>query len=140
MEEVELEEGEACSYNNNNDDCRAITDTKNDLSSLSYIDEKIQNVLGHLQKDFEGGVSAENLGAKFDGYGSFLPTYTRSPGWPPPKGPPKVQSCRSPQKMTLEVVFFSNCLQKFGEMENVHDLRSMRRTKRARNRESVFLL
>ncbi|KAK8635998.1 hypothetical protein V6N13_004708 [Hibiscus sabdariffa] len=100
MEEVELEEGEACSYNNNNDDCHAITDTENDLSSLSYIDEKIQNVLGHLQKDFEGGVSAENLGAKFGGYGSFLPTYTHSPGWP--QGPPKVQSCRSPQKMTLE--------------------------------------
>ncbi|KAL4384966.1 hypothetical protein GQ457_15G021890 [Hibiscus cannabinus] len=102
MEGLELEEGEACSYNNNNDDCRAITDTENDLSSLSYIDDKIQNVLGHLQKDFEGGVSAENLGAKFGGYGSFLPTYTRSPGWPPQKGPPKVQSCRSPQKMTLE--------------------------------------
>ncbi len=25
-------------------------------------DEKLQNVLGHFQKDFEGGVSAENLG------------------------------------------------------------------------------
>ena len=25
-------------------------------------DEKIQHVLGHFQKDFEGGVSAENLG------------------------------------------------------------------------------
>ncbi|KAL4309994.1 hypothetical protein GQ457_01G053600 [Hibiscus cannabinus] len=99
MDEVDLEEGEACSYSNNNDDCDAITDPENDLSSLSYIDEKIQNVLGHFQKDFEGGVSAENLGAKFGGYGSFLPTYTRSP---PPKGPPKVQSCRSPQKMTSE--------------------------------------
>lgn len=31
---------------------------------LSYLlkDEKLQNVLGHFQKDFEGGVSAENLG------------------------------------------------------------------------------
>ncbi|GLT32470.1 hypothetical protein SLA2020_071360 [Shorea laevis] len=47
--------------------------------ALSYIDEKLQNVLGHFQKDFEGGVSAENLGAKFGGYGSFLPTYERSP-------------------------------------------------------------
>ncbi|KAK8540920.1 hypothetical protein V6N13_060971 [Hibiscus sabdariffa] len=99
MEEVDLEEGEACSYNDNNDEFDAITDPENDLSSLSYIDEKIQNVLGHFQKDFEGGVSAENLGAKFGGYGSFLPTYTRSP---PPKGTPKVQSCRSPQKMTSE--------------------------------------
>ena len=25
-------------------------------------DEKIQHFLGHFQKDFEGGVSAENLG------------------------------------------------------------------------------
>jgi hypothetical protein len=25
-------------------------------------DEKIQHVLGHFQKDFEGGVSADNLG------------------------------------------------------------------------------
>ncbi|XP_041006122.1 cysteine-tryptophan domain-containing zinc finger protein 7-like [Juglans microcarpa x Juglans regia] len=47
--------------------------------ALSYIDEKIQNVLGHFQKDFEGGVSAEHLGAKFGGYGSFLPAYERSP-------------------------------------------------------------
>ncbi|XVF21909.1 hypothetical protein REPUB_Repub12eG0129600 [Reevesia pubescens] len=105
MDETELEEGEACSYNNNNNDYDANTDPENDLSSLSYIDEKIQHVLGHFQKDFEGGVSAENLGAKFGGYGSFLPTYTRSPGWPHPKSPPKVQSCnasRSPNTMQLE--------------------------------------
>lgn len=25
-------------------------------------DEKLQNILGHFQKEFEGGVSAENLG------------------------------------------------------------------------------
>ena len=25
-------------------------------------DDKLQDVLGHFQKDFEGGVSAENLG------------------------------------------------------------------------------
>lgn len=32
-------------------------------SSACFLkDEKIQNVLGHFQKDFEGGVSAENLG------------------------------------------------------------------------------
>ncbi|WCJ23523.1 Cysteine-tryptophan domain-containing zinc finger protein 7 [Euphorbia peplus] len=71
-ENPELEEGEALDggYNNN------IMDP--DIA-LSYIDEKIQHVLGHFQKDFEGGVSAENLGAKFGGYGSFLPTYERSP-------------------------------------------------------------
>ncbi|KAK6260195.1 hypothetical protein SCA6_014669 [Theobroma cacao] len=142
MEDTELEEGEACSYNNNNDDYDTTTDPENDLSSLAYIkalsvtfvpwfcelsdvsltpviaegegvvgkfvpckDEKIQHVLGHFQKDFEGGVSAENLGAKFGGYGSFLPTYARSPGWSHPKSPPKVQSCnapRSPNNMQLE--------------------------------------
>ncbi|XP_022770965.1 uncharacterized protein LOC111314157 isoform X3 [Durio zibethinus] len=105
MEEAELEEGEACSYNNNNDDYDGITDPVNDLSSLSYIDEKIQHVLGHLQKDFEGGVSVENLGAKFGGYGSFLPTYPRSPGWSRLKSPTKVQSCNapgSPNNMQLE--------------------------------------
>lgn len=31
-------------------------------------DERIQHVLGHFQKDFEGGVSAENLG-KFVHFG-----------------------------------------------------------------------
>ncbi|KAK8654312.1 hypothetical protein V6N13_128283 [Hibiscus sabdariffa] len=79
-------------------------DPEADLSSLAYIDEKLQHVLGHLQKDFEGGVSAENLGAKFGGYGSFLPTYSRSPSWPHPKSPPS-QSCnasRSPKNMALE--------------------------------------
>ncbi|KAE8703538.1 cullin-1-like [Hibiscus syriacus] len=101
MEEAELEKGEACSYNNNNNDYDASTDPEADLSSLAYIDEKLQHVLGHLQKDFEGGVSAENLGAKFGGYGSFLPTYTRSPSWPHPKSPPG-QSCNpsiSPKNM-----------------------------------------
>nr|GFC20214.1 zinc finger, CW-type [Tanacetum cinerariifolium] len=52
-------------------------------------DDKLQNVLGHFQKDFEGGVSAENLGAKFGGYGSFLPAYQRSPACANPKRPPK---------------------------------------------------
>ncbi|KAI4365685.1 hypothetical protein MLD38_021650 [Melastoma candidum] len=78
MEDVELEEGEACSYHDSN--------TKDEYSncvdpdvSLSYIDAKIQNVLGHFQKDFEGGVSAEKLGAKFGGYGSFLENGEGSP-------------------------------------------------------------
>ncbi|CAH8388353.1 unnamed protein product [Eruca vesicaria subsp. sativa] len=56
--------------------------------ALSYIDEKLENVLGHFQKDFEGGVSAENLGAKYGGYGSFLSMYQRSPLC---KTPPQVQ-------------------------------------------------
>ncbi|CAN4091790.1 unnamed protein product [Withania somnifera] len=73
MEEHELEEGEACYYKDDED-----ISIDPDIA-LSYIDEKLQSVLGHFQKDFEGGVSAENLGAKFGGYGSFLPTYQRSP-------------------------------------------------------------
>lgn len=32
------------------------------LAFCSLKDEKLQNVLGHFQKDFEGGFSAENLG------------------------------------------------------------------------------
>ncbi|XP_015692573.1 cysteine-tryptophan domain-containing zinc finger protein 5-like [Oryza brachyantha] len=50
-----------------------------DPDQLTYIDEKLQNVLGHFQKKFEGGVSAENLGSQYGGYGSFLPTYQQSP-------------------------------------------------------------
>ncbi|KAJ4828498.1 hypothetical protein Tsubulata_012463 [Turnera subulata] len=104
MEDTELEEGEAWSYHNNtnNDDFDASIDPDIDLS---YIDEKLQNVLGHFQKDFEGGVSAENLGAKFGGYGSFLPTYQRSPVWSQPKTPPKTvhgNASRSPNSLQLE--------------------------------------
>ncbi|XP_009794355.1 cysteine-tryptophan domain-containing zinc finger protein 7 [Nicotiana sylvestris] len=81
MEETELEEGEACCYN--------IDSTIDPDVSLSYLDEKLHNVLGHFQKDFEGGVSAENLGSRFGGYGSFLPTYQRSPSWSHPRTPPE---------------------------------------------------
>ncbi|PON96624.1 Spastin [Trema orientale] len=100
MEDTELEEGEAHSYQNN-DDFDASIDP--DIA-YSYLDEKLQDVLGHFQKDFEGGVSAENLGAKFGGYGSFLPTYQRSPVWSH-RTPPKVQSystSRSPNNLHLE--------------------------------------
>ncbi|KAD6120180.1 hypothetical protein E3N88_11451 [Mikania micrantha] len=84
--EAEIEEGEACFQNNNNKSIHKDDDdsTIDPDVSLSYIDEKIQNVLGHFQKDFEGEASAEKLGAKFGGYGSFLPTYQRSPVWPNP--------------------------------------------------------
>ncbi|KAL3361336.1 hypothetical protein AABB24_014305 [Solanum stoloniferum] len=54
-EEHEIEEGEI--YNDSHID----------------IDAKIQTVLGDYMKDFEGAVSAENLGTKFGVYGSFLP-------------------------------------------------------------------
>ncbi|XP_044333320.1 cysteine-tryptophan domain-containing zinc finger protein 5 isoform X2 [Triticum aestivum] len=66
-----------------------------DPDSLTYIDERLQNVLGHFQKDFEGGVLAENSGSLYGGYGSFLPpnqhspsvaTQSRSPAVPPNRG------------------------------------------------------
>ncbi|KAG9132776.1 hypothetical protein Leryth_014062 [Lithospermum erythrorhizon] len=74
LEEVaELEEGEAACGNVDDD---TIIDPDVDLS---YIDDKIQNVLGHFQKEFEGVVFTQNLGAKYGDYGSFLPMYRRSP-------------------------------------------------------------
>ncbi|KAG9151134.1 hypothetical protein Leryth_002711 [Lithospermum erythrorhizon] len=48
---------------------------------LSSLDEKVEHVLGEFMQDFQGGVSSANLGAKFGGYGSFLPIYTRSLDW-----------------------------------------------------------
>ncbi|CAM8987832.1 unnamed protein product [Rhodiola kirilowii] len=96
MDDTELEEGEACSYLD--DDPTVDPDI-----ALAYLDEKLQSVLGHFQKDFEGGVSAENLGAKFGGYGSFLPTYQRSPVCSHPRTP-KVQNhaLRSPSNFQFE--------------------------------------
>lgn len=86
---IELEEGEACSYMGN--------DQNFDIDvAFSYIDKRLQDVLGHHQKEFEGGLSAENLGARFGGYGSFLPTYQRSPSiWSHSKAPQKVQNNHS---------------------------------------------
>ncbi|KAG1338629.1 hypothetical protein COCNU_04G009350 [Cocos nucifera] len=102
MEENELEEGEACSGQEEGEDDSCVDP---DIA-LSYIDEKIQDVLGHFQKDFEGGVSAENLGTKFGGYGSFLPTYQRSPTiLSQPKSPPRVpnhNATRSPYTPSFE--------------------------------------
>ncbi|KAI9080223.1 hypothetical protein K1719_037617 [Acacia pycnantha] len=91
MDESDLEEGEACSYPNHEYDDGSI-----DPDAHSYIDEKIQDVLGHFQKDFEGGVSAENLGAKFGGYGSFLPMHQRSPVLSHQRIPSKVHSQNTP--------------------------------------------
>ncbi|XP_038988706.1 cysteine-tryptophan domain-containing zinc finger protein 7-like isoform X2 [Phoenix dactylifera] len=101
MGENELEEGEACSEQEEEDDSCIDPDI-----ALSYIDEKLQNVLGHFQKDFEGGVSAENLGAKFGGYGSFLPTYQHSPSiLSQSKSPPRApnhNAARSPYAPSFE--------------------------------------
>ncbi|KAK4717524.1 hypothetical protein R3W88_015862 [Solanum pinnatisectum] len=77
MNKNKFEEGETCDGSTVDPDI-----------ALSYIDEKLQDVLGHFQKDFEDGVSSENLGSKFGGYGSFLPTYQRSPSWTCTKTPP----------------------------------------------------
>ncbi|KAG0517826.1 hypothetical protein BDA96_09G122800 [Sorghum bicolor] len=51
---------------------------------LYYLqDERIQNVLGHLRKKFEGEITHMNLGSMYGCHGSFLPTYPRSPlGFP----------------------------------------------------------
>ncbi|KAE8734164.1 Tetratricopeptide repeat-like superfamily protein [Hibiscus syriacus] len=76
-------EGEACFHEDEGYNIHLDT-------ALSYIDEKIKNVLGHFQKYFKGEVSAENLGAKFGGYGSFLPTYERSP--------PRLSHSETPQR------------------------------------------
>ncbi|XP_073113913.1 cysteine-tryptophan domain-containing zinc finger protein 7 [Elaeis guineensis] len=101
MEENELEEGEAWSGQEEDDDSCIDPDI-----ALSYIGERLQDVLGHFQKDFEGGVSAENLGSKFGGYGSFLPTYQRSPFiLTQPKSPPKApntNAARSPYAPLFE--------------------------------------
>ena len=48
-------------------------------------------------------------GAKFGGYGSFLPTHQRSPVWSNPRPPLKVHgqnTPRSPNNLQLEVYFF----------------------------------
>ncbi|XP_055813375.1 cysteine-tryptophan domain-containing zinc finger protein 7 isoform X2 [Solanum dulcamara] len=88
MEETELEEGEAYSYDKNNRNDSTIDPDV----SLSYLDEKLHNILGHFQRDFEGGVSAENLGSRFGGYGSFLPTNQSSPSWSHPRTPPEANN------------------------------------------------
>ncbi|XP_056168091.1 cysteine-tryptophan domain-containing zinc finger protein 7-like isoform X2 [Syzygium oleosum] len=102
---TEVEEGEACYYGAGGAGVDSNIDPDIDLS---YIDEKIQNVLGHFQKDFEGGVTAENLGAKFGGYGSFLPAYERSN---PIRSHPRTPSrnkimAKSPNHSSTEGVHF----------------------------------
>ncbi|CAA7057600.1 unnamed protein product [Microthlaspi erraticum] len=73
-ESSELEEGEMdCSTG------EAVVDLDVDLS---YIDKKVQSVLGHFQKDYEVG-SPGMVGPDIYQYGSFLPTYKREPAVPP---------------------------------------------------------
>ncbi|KAG8063375.1 hypothetical protein GUJ93_ZPchr0003g18536 [Zizania palustris] len=102
----ELEEGEAFPDDEGNSNSAVGRGFVDPDVALSYIDEKIQHILGHFQKDFEGGVSAENLGSKFGGYGSFLPTYQHSPSpLPQTRSPPKVANIgtsRSPYQQSAE--------------------------------------
>ncbi|CAL0325813.1 unnamed protein product [Lupinus luteus] len=99
---TEVEEGEACFFKHDENDYI-------DLDSLSYIDERIEHVLGHFQKDFEGGVSAEHLGAKFGGYGSFLPTYERSPSFRShPKTPQKHYCSQKSTNLHTEVALHNS--------------------------------
>lgn len=93
MREMELEEGEAPLLYS--DDDENIDPDKD----FSYIDKKIQDVLGQYRLDFMGDFSAENLGARFGGYGSFLPAYQRSPSTlTHPRNQSRLSS-RSPQTM-----------------------------------------
>ncbi|KAL6185953.1 hypothetical protein ACLB2K_042075 [Fragaria x ananassa] len=71
---AELEEGEASCYYKDDGDEKIDLDTR-----FAYIGEKLDQVLGHVQKNFEGEAFTENLGALYGGYGSFLPTCKRSP-------------------------------------------------------------
>ncbi|CAA7398444.1 unnamed protein product [Spirodela intermedia] len=72
MGDNELEDGEA--YSGEVDNA-----TIDPGISLSYIDDKIQDVLGQFQKSFGGGMSRESSGTRLDEYGSFLPVYQRVP-------------------------------------------------------------
>ncbi|PWZ10066.1 hypothetical protein Zm00014a_023334 [Zea mays] len=75
--ELELEEGEAASGGGGGGRELVMPD------ALTCIDERIQNVLGHLRKKFEGEITHMNLGSMYGCHGSFLPTYPRSPlGFP----------------------------------------------------------
>ncbi|KAL2612750.1 hypothetical protein R1flu_024442 [Riccia fluitans] len=85
-EDTELEEGEAFegggSASGSGDD---------DLERLSYLDTRLESVLGDCQKEFQGNLSTERLGSRYGGYGSFLPTTIRAapvlgPSPPPPSG------------------------------------------------------
>ncbi|XP_058075131.1 cysteine-tryptophan domain-containing zinc finger protein 7-like isoform X2 [Magnolia sinica] len=66
--------------------------------AFSYIDQRLQDVLGHFQKDFERDISADNLGPKYGQYGSFLPMHLRNPlTQSQPKNPVNVHSSNIPK-------------------------------------------
>ncbi|KAJ1395192.1 Zinc finger, CW-type [Sesbania bispinosa] len=132
---IEFEEGEACCYKDDEDNIdldslsyifvvhsflehsywvciRGSLTVQNVVCEIvsANLDERIQRVLGHFQKDFEGGVSAEHLGPKFGDYGSFLPTCERSP---PLRSHPKTPqrhftSPKSPNNLHTEAAFLNS--------------------------------
>ncbi|KNA12347.1 hypothetical protein SOVF_126770 isoform B [Spinacia oleracea] len=98
MRDIELEEGEAYLFQDDYDDGENIDPDRD----FSYIDRKIENVLGHYQKDFMGGLSVESLGARFGGYGSFLPMQQRSPLILPNQRSQSHINSKSPQDLPSE--------------------------------------
>ncbi|XP_021772926.1 uncharacterized protein LOC110736894 isoform X2 [Chenopodium quinoa] len=98
MRDIELEEGEAYLFQDDYDDDENIDPDKD----FSYIDRKLEDILGHHQKEFMGGVSAENLGARFGGYGSFLPMQQRSPPILPNQRSQNHVNSKSPQDISSE--------------------------------------
>lgn len=96
---IELEEGEAY-FPQDGDDQHIDPDR-----DFSYIDKKIENVLGHYQKDFMRGLSAEILGARFGGYGSFLPVHQRSPSISSNQRTQSHISSESPRNLPSEVLY-----------------------------------
>ncbi|KAL8166376.1 hypothetical protein V2J09_007875 [Rumex salicifolius] len=95
MREIGLGKGGACLYRDNEERMDPDRD-------FSHIDKRIQDVLGQYQKDFMGEVSADNLGARWGGYGSFLPV-TRCSSVPTITRPQTNISSRSPHNSTKEV-------------------------------------
>lgn len=62
-----------------------------------------------ILSDYDGTQLNHSIGAKFGGYGSFLPTHQRSPSiWSHPRSPHKVQTYstpKSPNNLLVEVLF-----------------------------------
>ncbi|PAN19913.1 hypothetical protein PAHAL_3G307300 [Panicum hallii] len=94
--ELELEEGEAAlggadgyggygygyGYGNGGGGGQLI-----DADATTYIDEKVQKLLGHFRKKFDGPITLENLGPLYGRSGSFLPAYLAFPQYRNPADP-----------------------------------------------------